>query len=245
MCRTLAPVDEINHSNPRKTNPMRLNKAHLSVVAIATCLALAGCDTLNQNVQDIGQKVGISNPTAAAATVGAVGGCAVGGLIGYATGLGVGKGCAAGAVLGGAVSAVTAYQRQLDAAHQLADDANAQGMKAHVDEETVAVQDKGATGTVQTKQVPTLRAVTVDLPKAGVDSRNDVTAGVVTRAATLAAGASHPVTIDLYGSHAETQWMASIVDAKCAGTKATYKVHPSKTPRIVLTQQTAPTPTAA
>jgi hypothetical protein len=212
---------------------------------MAAALVLSGCDTVNQAAENIGQKVGISNPTAAAGAVGAAGGCVLGGLIGYATGLGVGKGCAAGAVVGGAVSAATAYQRQLADARKLADDAQAQGMKATVQEQTVSVQDKDATGTPQTKQVAALHSVTVDLPKAGVDGKSESTQTVVEHAATLAAGAAHPVVIDLYGSHSETEWMASLVQPKTAGSHATYHLHQSKTARIVLTQQVDPSGQAA
>lgn len=218
----------------------------ISLTVVALSLAISGCATVSQTAEDFGHKVGITDAKTAAATIGAVGGCVAGGMLGMATGMGAAKGCVAGAVVGGAVSMAGAYQREMEQARKLADDAKAAGVKTTVVEKTVVVEEKSAvTGKVESKEVPSVNTITLDLPKTGVNNKSDETANVVMKAANLAANASRPVVVDVYGTKAQTAWIGSLLDAKFAGTQASYKTHADKAPKMVLSMMPAPTPAVA
>lgn len=95
-----------------------MNKIKLSIIALSVA-AITGCSTIQSASQTVGNKIGIKDTTSASATGGAVIGCALGGVVGYATGGGVAQGCAYGGVLVGAVAGITAYEKQLDEAKKV------------------------------------------------------------------------------------------------------------------------------
>lgn len=208
----------------------------LGAVSLALLALTTGCAQISDTTTSIGNKLGIQNHEGAAAVGGGLMGCAGGAAIAFVAGKNALAGCAIGGVAGAAVSAFTAYQQDLDNARKTVADLQADKVNASVTEKTVTVTDKNVVGQPETKKVQAVDHVSVDLPKANFDARSPEITTIITKVGKLAAGSHTAETIDVYArTEADRQYIAKVLDTAIAGSKATYRLHPGKVARLVVT----------
>ena len=132
-------------------------------------------------------------------------GCIAGGLLGRLTHHSFLKSCAVGGAVGAVVGGVRAYHEQMQKAQALAAQARAAGGSAAI--ETRDVQAKAADGSTETTAA--LKTMTLNLNAQGVADRSAQTRDVLDHAASLAASANEPVTIQVAGNSADRDGIAS------------------------------------
>lgn len=146
-------------------------------------------------------------------------GCLAGGILGRLTHHSMLKSCAVGGAVGAVVGGVRAYHAQMDKAQALAAQARAAGGSAAI--ETRDVQAKAEDGSTQTTAA--LKTMTLNLNAQGVADRSAETRAVLDRAASLAASANSPVTIQVSGTSADRDWIASQLRAG-VGSKGNVRI---------------------
>lgn len=203
------------------------------IATFAAAMTLQGCATIDTATQKVGGVFGSKSDTTRSATGGAILGCGAGAVLGKIIGNGSDmlKGCAAGAAVG-AISAVKIHQHELAQARALAAQAEAvKGVKATVTTKPIEAKDDQGKAT----QVDALDRLTIDLPAAGVKSHAADVASVLDKAATLADGASDPTTIEVHGTVAQREWIASRIRShlRSGSTVRVIEVG-GKSPRLVI-----------
>lgn len=155
-------------------------------------------------------------------------GCLAGGILGKFTHHSVLKSCAVGGAAGAVIGGVRAYRAQMQAAQELAAQTRMAGGTASI--ETRDVQAKSDAGGSETTAA--LKTMTLNLNAQGVADRSADTRAVLAKAATLAAQANAPVTIQIAGDAADRDWIASQLQAGVGGARnvqieQTYATAPS------------------
>lgn len=208
----------------------------LGAVALAMLALTTGCAQISDTTSSIGNKLGLQNHEGAAAVGGGIVGCAGGAAIAFVAGKNAIAGCAIGGVAGAALSAFAAYQQDLDNARKAVAELQADRVHASITEKTITVTDKNIVGQPETKKVQAVDHVNVDLPKANFEARSPEIATIITKVGKLAAGSHTPETIDVYArTPADRLYIAQVLNPAIAGSKATYRLHPGKVARLVLT----------
>lgn len=224
---------------------MRKYPAMTAVALAATASFTTGCTSLTDAGQSVGNHLGISNQSGAAATGGAILGCAGGGAIGAAIGAFTGHpleaaaiGCGSGALALGYMSYAASVQKQLDnaraGAKAMQDQLSAMNAQQKAIVATKMVHDKDKDGKPTSKEIPAWDKTIVGLPPAGMKSHDPKVAALITKAGELASKSDKPVTIGVYVMARDADWVRGILDASIPNdNKATrYMVHTVTSPSL-------------
>lgn len=224
---------------------MRNNlKTSVTLVALAaTASFTTGCTTLTDAGQSLGNHLGISNQSGAAATGGAILGCAGGAAFGAAIGAFTGHplqaaamGCGGGALALGYMSYAASVQKQLDNARAgakvLQDQLTAMNAQQQAIVSTKMVHDQDKDGKPTSKEIPAWDKTIVGLPAAGMKTHDPRVAALIAKAGDLASKSDKPVTIGVYVMARDANWVRGILDAAIPnGNKtASYVVHTVTSP---------------
>lgn len=115
------------------------------------------------------------------------------------------KGCLVAGAVGAAIGGVRAYHEQMEQARDLAAANQAAGGSAAIATKTVeAKADDG-----QTQSTQALTSVTLPLNPEGVADHTASTTDVLTKAATMTAQASRPMSIKVQGTDEQRAWIVS------------------------------------
>lgn len=224
---------------------MRNNlKTSVTLVALAaTASFTTGCTTLTDAGQSLGNHLGISNQSGAAATGGTVLGCAGGGALGVAIGAFTGHpleaaaiGCGSGALALGYMSYAASVQKQLDnasaGAKVLQDQLTAMNAQQQAIVSTKMVHDQDKDGKPTSKEIPAWDKTIVGLPAVGMKTHDPRVATLIAKAGDLASKSDKPVTIGVYVMARDANWVRGILNAAIPnGNKtASYVVHTVTSP---------------
>ena len=167
----------------------------------------------------------------AAAGKGFLQGCAGGAIAGLLTGKGRDalKGCVAGGVIVGGVAWFAENQRQLKEAEAIAAQARASGATATVKTSDRQVKDEQG----QVKTVPTLETLTIQFPPKSLAARTDSTRELLRKAAVMAEQSKTPVTINVYATGADQDWIVGELDKTLTG-KTTVRAQAGAPARLEL-----------
>ncbi|HDR8943192.1 TPA: hypothetical protein QDB15_000120 [Burkholderia vietnamiensis] len=221
----------------------RLKTAATPVVIAVMALSTTACTTLTNAGQSLGDHLGISNQSGAAATGGAilgcVGGAAVGGAIGAFTGhplQAAAMGCGAGGLALGYMSYAASVQKQLDNARAgakvLQDQLTAMNAQQQAIVSTKLVHDQDKDGKPTSKEIPAWDKTVMGLPPSGMKTHDPRVAALIAKAGDLASKSDKPVTIGVYVMARDANWVRGILDAAIPnGNKtASYVVHTVTSP---------------
>ena len=219
-------------------------KTSATLVALAaTASFTTGCTTLTDAGQSLGNHLGISNQSGAAATGGAMLGCAGGAAVGAAIGAFTGHplqaaamGCGGGALALGYMSYAASVQKQLDNARAgakvLQDQLTAMNAQQQAIVSTKMVHDQDKDGKPTSKEIPAWDKTIVGLPAVGMKTHDPRVAALIAKAGDLASKSDKPVTIGVYVMARDANWVRGILDAAIPnGNKtASYVVHTVTSP---------------
>lgn len=203
---------------------------------LAGSVALTGCATIESGTDHVTQKVGgvfTKNDSHAAATGGAILGCAGGALLARVIGGGhdMLKGCAAGAVVGGVVS-YKVHADELKKARAVAADAHATlGVNATVTTRDVQAKDDAG----KTVTTPSLDRLVLPLPADQVHAHVAPAKHVIAEAVEAADGSASKTTLEVHGTSKERAWMDTEVATELkANSTVTVVDVDDATPSIVI-----------
>lgn len=207
-------------------------------LCLATSLAVltAGCATTGGYASPTPEaqqaKADRQKANRAAAGKGFLQGCAGGAIAGLLGGKGRDalKGCLAGGVIVGGVAWFAENQRQLKEAEAIAAQARAAGATANVVTTDRQVKNE-QTGKVET--VATLETLTIEFPPKSLAARTDSTRELLRKAGTMAEKSQTPVTIQVYATPADQDWIVGELD-KTVTAKTTVRAQAGTPARLVL-----------
>ncbi|MDJ1160454.1 hypothetical protein QHI69_00865 [Burkholderia gladioli pv. gladioli] len=220
-------------------------KTAATPVAIVAALSLGttGCTTLTGAGQSLGDHLGISNQSGAAATGGAIIGCAGGAAVGAAIGAFTGHpleaaamGCGAGGLALGYMNYAASVQKQLDnaraGAKAMQDQLIAMNAQQQAIVSTKLVHDQDKDGKPTSKEIPAWDKTIVGLPPVGMKSHDPRVAALISKAGELASKSDKPVTIGVYVMARDADWVRGLLNAAIPnGNKtASYVVHTVTSP---------------
>lgn len=190
---------------------MNLKMKGMAAICFSVAL-LSGCSSMSMNTKDTLVGGGI--------------GATAGGVIGKVFGGGMGAGI--GAAVGGGIGAWMGHEHALKKTRALAQAAEAQHLNPVLQE----TQVKNASG----KEVEALSRFVLPLNPADVEAHGQGSRELLLKAGAIADGnkASQPITVELYGTRTELQWMAGVIGSEL-NDKNLVQLHVAQRPRLELT----------